>query len=268
MSTKLRIIWAALVIVIVITGAWLVIGGKKVPQQDAEQSVRAQVEAFGGSLNYVSLLAPTASADIARVYAPYASMELIAAWSADPEHAPGRLTSSPAPKRIEITNVTEVADDLYAVEGAVVYGASAGEDVRVPVSLALQKQGAAWRITRYEEHATPTTPTPARSEATIETSMGKGASALGVTITPKAIIEDSRCPANVQCIQAGTVRVRAEVVSALGTSMMEFTLGKAMTTEAESIVLTEVAPSRTTTSAITPESYRFTFIITDIPHPV
>jgi hypothetical protein len=33
----------------------------------------------------------------------------------------------------------------------------------------------------------------------------------GLTVRPLAIIEDSRCPANVQCIWAGRMRIRANV---------------------------------------------------------
>jgi hypothetical protein len=46
----------------------------------------------------------------------------------------------------------------------------------------------------------------------------------------------------VTCIQAGTVRVRATLLSGLGSTTQIFELGKPITTEAEKITLVEVDP--------------------------
>lgn len=103
-----------------------------------------------------------------------------------------------------------------------------------------------------------TTGQPASGKAMIETGLKEGASALNMTVTPLEVVEDSRCPRSVQCIQAGTVRVRVRVTSGIGTSEQVIALGGTMTTEAESVTLTAVSPYPDLTD-ISPEDYRFTF---------
>ena len=73
--------------------------------------------------------------------------------------------------------------------------------------------------------------------------------------------EDSRCPTGVQCIQAGTVRVKVEIVSGLGTSTPTLGLGKSVTTEAEIITLTTTTPHPARDVSITPNEYQFTFTV-------
>lgn len=46
---------------------------------------------------------------------------------------------------------------------------------------------------------------------TIDTRIGQGTSMFGVKIIPLEVIEDSRCPIDVTCIQAGTVIVKTNV---------------------------------------------------------
>lgn len=91
--------------------------------------------------------------------------------------------------------------------------------------------------------------------------IGQTVTGLGVSITPLAVVEDSRCPKDVQCIQAGTVRVSARVVSGLGISTSELTLGQALTTEAETVTLTAVAPQKISTVTTKASDYVFTFEI-------
>ena len=45
-------------------------------------------------------------------------------------------------------------------------------------------------------------------------------------VRPLALLEDSRCPASVQCVWAGQVRIRAEILSRSGREVREMTLGK------------------------------------------
>lgn len=100
---------------------------------------------------------------------------------------------------------------------------------------------------------------PVEKEGTLETGIGKEAAGFDVKITPLKVVEDSRCPKDVQCIQAGTVRVETRVVSGLGTSTPTFTLGKSITTEAEIITLMSVDPLREAGKAIGSKEYVFTF---------
>lgn len=96
----------------------------------------------------------------------------------------------------------------------------------------------------------------------VEAGIGQTVMALGVSITPKEVVEDSRCPTDVQCIQAGRVRVRTEIVSGLGTANQVFLVGEPITTEAEAITLLEVRPAtKTSTVTLKPSDYRFVFKI-------
>jgi hypothetical protein len=105
--------------------------------------------------------------------------------------------------------------------------------------------------------STPDTTTLVR----VETALGSGASALGVTVTPQGLLEDSRCPIGVQCIWAGQVRVRVQIDSGLGTAHEEFTVGRTITTEAEAVTLVEVSPTPREGVEIAPADYRFIFEI-------
>lgn len=76
----------------------------------------------------------------------------------------------------------------------------------------------------------------------VATSLKEEASLLGLKITPLEVLEDSRCPIDVVCIQAGTVRVKTTLVSGMGTSSQIFKLGEKVTTESEEVTLVKVDP--------------------------
>ncbi|HVZ76141.1 MAG TPA: hypothetical protein VG934_02620 [Candidatus Paceibacterota bacterium] len=102
--------------------------------------------------------------------------------------------------------------------------------------------------------------TPVSGTATISAAINQPASALGVTVTPLEVVQDSRCASGVQCVWAGTVEVRARVADGVNTIEDTFTLGKAATVAyGEVITLTAVAPSKTAGTAIAPDHYAFTF---------
>jgi hypothetical protein len=77
------------------------------------------------------------------------------------------------------------------------------------------------------------------------------------------VLEDSRCPADVECIQAGTVRARVTLAGGLGLGEYNATLalGTPLTTEAEQVTLTAVAPERRAGAALKTSDYRFTFTV-------
>ncbi|KND50504.1 MAG: hypothetical protein AB202_02515 [Parcubacteria bacterium C7867-007] len=83
-----------------------------------------------------------------------------------------------------------------------------------------------------------------RPFGSITLKLGETARFAGLSITPISIVEDSRCPLDVVCIQAGTVRVSVRVAAAAGTNTQTLTLNQTFTTEAESITLTEVKPAK------------------------
>jgi hypothetical protein len=96
-------------------------------------------------------------------------------------------------------------------------------------------------------------------EMTVVTHLNQKIKPLTASITPLAVIEDSRCPHGVQCIQAGTVRVQVKIESPTGTSMEEFSLGGIITTENEILTLVSVRPEKEATQTINPNDYEFVF---------
>lgn len=96
---------------------------------------------------------------------------------------------------------------------------------------------------------------------TVTVKMEEKVSVLGVTIRPTDVLEDSRCPADVQCIQAGTVRVNTSLTSGLGTAPQIFSLNTPITTETETITLVEVMPLTKAAESIEAEQYQFVFAI-------
>lgn len=121
--------------------------------------------------------------------------------------------------------------------------------------------GGAWFLIKNSDNRIAVPPTENTGPVTLEVQIGKRISGLGVTIEPIEVIEDSRCPTDVVCIQAGTVRLRANLTSGLGTAEQIFKLNAPITTEAEEITLLEVSPATNSKIQISPADYRFTFKI-------
>lgn len=119
--------------------------------------------------------------------------------------------------------------------------------------------GTIFYYSRKAPTVTPPSTISANGEVTL--SLGETATGEGVTITPLAVLEDSRCPSDVQCIQAGRVRLRATLTSGLHTTDQIFIIGEPVTTEAEAIILLRVTPAPVSTKTINNEDYRFTFKI-------
>lgn len=84
----------------------------------------------------------------------------------------------------------------------------------------------------------------------------------GVTLMPTVLLEDSRCPIDVQCIQAGTVRITAQIKDAQSTDIVTLTLGKAMQFRGTIIAFTSVTPAKKFNSSTATSTYQFTFTIT------
>ena len=93
----------------------------------------------------------------------------------------------------------------------------------------------------------------------VEASIDKKITSKGVSITPLAVLEESRCPIDVVCIQAGTVRLRANLSSGAGEVDQVFKLNQKITTEAEEITLVRVLPATQSGKKIQPADYLFYF---------
>ena len=110
---------------------------------------------------------------------------------------------------------------------------------------------------------TPNIPTEP-SELTMIAKINKPATGIGVTLAPIEVVEDSRCPTdeNIQCIQAGTVRVRTKVTNMNGERILVFTIGTPIASKTETIELLEVLPDARAEVPIVINEYRFIFKIT------
>jgi hypothetical protein len=97
--------------------------------------------------------------------------------------------------------------------------------------------------------------------ARITARIDRSTSALDVTITPRAVIEDSRCPEDVQCIWAGTVKIEADIESGMGKATETMQLNVPITTEAEVVTLTEVRPAKRSSGEIAKAQYEFVFTV-------
>ncbi len=112
-----------------------------------------------------------------------------------------------------------------------------------------------------EPQGSTQTPQAGESE-TVEARLGQSVTVLGETITPKKVLDDSRCPSDVQCIWAGTVRVEGTVLGGMGEGQLTFELDKESTTEVNSIKLVDVKPYPLSTHDIADSEYIFTFEVT------
>ena len=77
------------------------------------------------------------------------------------------------------------------------------------------------------------------------------------TVTPLAIVEDSRCPANANCVWAGRVRLRVAVRDGLDTDSGEVSFGEPLAlTRGGWLHLLAVCPNRIAAAAIPSADYR------------
>ena len=126
----------------------------------SKAAVRHTVTEFGRNLRDVSLLAPTSTvvSAIDEQYASYVSENLLEEWKADPQTAPGRVTSSPYPAEITIAKIDKTAAETYRLEGKILLktsvnaasstAESAGEQ---PIMITVQKIFDEWVITSFSQ---------------------------------------------------------------------------------------------------------------------
>lgn len=90
--------------------------------------------------------------------------------------------------------------------------------------------------------------------------LGQTASVSGPRVRPERIIEDSRCPAGVQCIWAGRLIVAATVIGGGWSKQVELTLGVPIDIADGKLTLVSVVPARQTDPQRSkPPAHRFTF---------
>lgn len=87
---------------------------------------------------------------------------------------------------------------------------------------------------------------------------GEIAAVDGPQVRPDSVIEDSRCPPGVQCIQAGRLIVRATVLGGGWSQQMDLTLGVPTPVADGMLTLVDATPVPVTT-ATDLSAARFTF---------
>jgi hypothetical protein len=103
--------------------------------------------------------------------------------------------------------------------------------------------------------------TPKPGAKLFRASIGEKIVADSVAITLLEIVEDSRCPQGVQCIQAGTVRVRGDVAAPNIYVQRTFKLNEPLVIGGTTITLVDVTPLPRSGIRIDSADYRFTFEI-------
>lgn len=102
-------------------------------------------------------------------------------------------------------------------------------------------------------------PLQTATSSVVRTTLGQKMTGLNVSITPKEIVSDSRCPLGVQCVWAGTVEVRTVLETKVSHGEQTLTLGKPAPFGDYLVTLTEVTPAPKAGEKIAGSSYRFVF---------
>jgi cytoskeletal protein RodZ len=113
------------------------------------------------------------------------------------------------------------------------------------------------------QNNTSTTSTPPSSTGgtVVSGKLGQTITFAGVNGTLKEVVEDSRCPIGVQCIQAGTVRVKVRFSYGSLAQDVTLTLNQPFTMYGYTITLTDVKPEKKAGVTISSSDYVFTFLI-------
>lgn len=130
--------------------------GNSEKDEAIEELVLSLVESFGNKLQNVSLLGPKNELEKSMKgnYGSIVTPELIEQWLEEPSNAPGRLTSSPWPDRIDVTDIQRQTDQKYLVKGEIVEVTSTGIADRRPVQLFVEEVGDRWMITHVNLNPT------------------------------------------------------------------------------------------------------------------
>ena len=90
--------------------------------------------------------------------------------------------------------------------------------------------------------------------------LGEATRVGALVVTPRFVVEDSRCPINARCVWAGRAIVRTEVAGAGWRETLNLTLGERVTTHGTTLGLTSVEPGKMAgTQPIPPQPLLFGF---------
>lgn len=89
----------------------------------------------------------------------------------------------------------------------------------------------------------------------------------GVTLTPVAVVEDSRCPVGAQCVQAGTARVSTAIVAGGVSLLRVLALGETVPVAGRTATLSAVCPAPRVHRTVLSTDTRVTFTLSEIGAP-
>lgn len=120
-----------------------------------EAQVRAFVTEFGAKLALVPTSADQKAfqAAVVKEYGDFVAPSLLEYWKQNPDRAPGKDASSPAPSGIEITSVSADDADTYEVIGYVVETTNVATDPAImePMMAVVKRIGGKWTIVSFEQ---------------------------------------------------------------------------------------------------------------------
>lgn len=80
-----------------------------------------------------------------------------------------------------------------------------------------------------------------------------------IVVTPREVVEDSRCPINARCAWAGRLIVRTRIDGAGWRETADITLGETFGTHDFIVALTSAEPGLVAGQETPPDAYRFTY---------
>lgn len=97
---------------------------------------------------------------------------------------------------------------------------------------------------------------PPGTVATVTTRLGKTFDVGSIKVTPLQVVEDKRCPRNVDCA-AEPLRLRVLVLTPVGSHQRVLVEGVPQTITGGKLLLREATPLPDPARAIAPDAYRF-----------
>lgn len=102
-------------------------------------------------------------------------------------------------------------------------------------------------------------PLPQASSTIVYTSLGQTSTGLNVSLTPKEVVSDSRCPSQVQCVWAGTVEVRTVMATKVSHGEHVLKIDVPQVFGDYVVTLVQVTPDPKAGVEIPSSSYRFEY---------
>lgn len=102
-------------------------------------------------------------------------------------------------------------------------------------------------------------PTPEAHSLPIRGRLGETLSVDGPQVRLLAMLEDSRCPADVHCVWAGQVRLSVAIITGAGEERREIVSHSPIAVADGTLELVEVLPAARAGTPIAPAEYRFGF---------